>query len=190
MRYGRGGQITTRSGHVSKTTAHVLPRGFPARSLLLVHWKWHRLFLDARGALLQPGLSCCTWSLCRHQPRESPTSAVPLQAIQMTLRQRTTSTRRNLGDRYYSVSRVLICEGIREWRGGPHISPFFISLCVLTTEPMPPSDFASANVDDIVAQLTTDEAILLTAGVGFWHTHEIPRLGIPAIKVSVSDSLY
>ncbi|KAF9229019.1 glycoside hydrolase family 3 protein [Gyrodon lividus] len=49
---------------------------------------------------------------------------------------------------------------------------------------MPPSDFAKVDVDDIVEKLTTDEAILLTAGVGFWHTHEIPRLGIPAIKVS------
>lgn len=48
---------------------------------------------------------------------------------------------------------------------------------------MPPSDFAKADVDDIVEKLTTDEAILLTAGVGFWHTHEVPRLGIPAIKV-------
>ncbi|KAF8839076.1 glycoside hydrolase family 3 protein [Paxillus ammoniavirescens] len=49
---------------------------------------------------------------------------------------------------------------------------------------MPPSDFAKVDVDEIVEKLTTDEAILLTAGVGFWHTHEIPRLGIPAIKVS------
>ncbi|KAF9235615.1 glycoside hydrolase family 3 protein [Melanogaster broomeanus] len=48
---------------------------------------------------------------------------------------------------------------------------------------MPFSDFAKVDVDDIVEQLTTDEAILLTAGVGFWHTHEIPRLGIPSIKV-------
>ncbi|KAL4066905.1 glycoside hydrolase family 3 protein [Scleroderma citrinum] len=49
---------------------------------------------------------------------------------------------------------------------------------------MPPSDIASGNVDDIVEALTTDEAILLTAGIGFWHTHQVPRLGIPAIKVS------
>ncbi|KAF8437627.1 glycoside hydrolase family 3 protein [Boletus edulis BED1] len=49
---------------------------------------------------------------------------------------------------------------------------------------MPPSDFAHADVDAIVEQLTTDEAILLTAGVGFWHTHAIPRLGVPAVKVS------
>lgn len=54
---------------------------------------------------------------------------------------------------------------------------------------MPPSDFANANVDEIVEQLTTDEAILLTAGVGFWHTHAVPRLGIPAIKVSANSSL-
>nr|ADX07306.1 putative beta-glucosidase [Flammulina velutipes] len=49
---------------------------------------------------------------------------------------------------------------------------------------MPPSDFAKADIDDIVTQLTSDEAILLTAGVGFWHTHGIARLGVPAIKVS------
>lgn len=49
---------------------------------------------------------------------------------------------------------------------------------------MAPSDFASADLDDIVEQLTTDEAILLTAGVGFWKTHAVERLGIPAIKVS------
>ncbi|EMD34223.1 glycoside hydrolase family 3 protein [Gelatoporia subvermispora B] len=49
---------------------------------------------------------------------------------------------------------------------------------------MAPSDFAKANIADVVEQLTTDEAILLTAGVGFWHTHAVPRLGIPALKVS------
>ncbi|KDQ34219.1 glycoside hydrolase family 3 protein [Pleurotus ostreatus PC15] len=49
---------------------------------------------------------------------------------------------------------------------------------------MPPSDFKNADIPEIVESLTTDEAILLTAGVGFWHTHEIPRLGVPAIKVS------
>lgn len=53
---------------------------------------------------------------------------------------------------------------------------------------MPPSDFAHANVDEIVEKLTTDEAISLTAGVGFWHTHAVPRLGIPAIKVSANNS--
>ena len=37
---------------------------------------------------------------------------------------------------------------------------------------------------EIVEQLTTEEAILLTAGVGFWYTHAVPRLGIPALKVS------
>nr|CAC03462.1 putative beta glucosidase [Agaricus bisporus] len=49
---------------------------------------------------------------------------------------------------------------------------------------MPPSDFANADIDKIVDALTTDEAILLSAGVGFWHTHAIERLQIPAVKVS------
>ncbi|KAL0580048.1 hypothetical protein V5O48_001983 [Marasmius crinis-equi] len=49
---------------------------------------------------------------------------------------------------------------------------------------MPPSDFAKANIDEIVGKLTTDEAISLIAGVGFWRTHAIPRLGVPSIKVS------
>ncbi|KAI0833346.1 beta-glucosidase [Trametes gibbosa] len=49
---------------------------------------------------------------------------------------------------------------------------------------MLPSDFAQADLSEVVEQLTTDEAILLTAGVGFWHTHAVPRLGIPAVKVS------
>lgn len=47
---------------------------------------------------------------------------------------------------------------------------------------MPLSDFANANIDEVVEALTTDEAILLTAGVGFWHTHAIERLAIPAVK--------
>ncbi|KAF8577032.1 glycoside hydrolase family 3 protein [Ramaria rubella] len=49
---------------------------------------------------------------------------------------------------------------------------------------MPPSDFAKADIRSIVEQLSLEEAISLIAGVGFWHTHAIPRLGIPAIKVS------
>ena len=49
---------------------------------------------------------------------------------------------------------------------------------------MAPSDFAKASIDEVVEQLTQDEAILLTAGVGFWHTHGVPRLGVPPLKVS------
>jgi beta-glucosidase len=49
---------------------------------------------------------------------------------------------------------------------------------------MTPSDFAKADVGDVLNDLTTEEAILLTAGVGFWHTHAVERLGVPAIKVS------
>lgn len=51
---------------------------------------------------------------------------------------------------------------------------------------MAPSDFANANIDETVEKLTTDEAIQLIAGVGFWHTHKVDRLGIPAIKVGRS----
>ena len=49
---------------------------------------------------------------------------------------------------------------------------------------MAPSDFKNANIDEVLEQMTTDEAILLTAGVGFWHTHGVPRLGVPPVKVS------
>lgn len=49
---------------------------------------------------------------------------------------------------------------------------------------MPPSDFAKADLSKILEELTIDEAISLIAGVGFWHTHAIERLGIPAVKVS------
>jgi len=48
---------------------------------------------------------------------------------------------------------------------------------------MSPSDFANADVEDVLNNLTIQEAILLTAGVGFWHTHAVERLGVPAIKV-------
>ncbi|RDB14548.1 putative beta-glucosidase I [Hypsizygus marmoreus] len=44
--------------------------------------------------------------------------------------------------------------------------------------------FANAYIDAILESLTTDEEISLTAGVGFRHTHQIERLGVPAIKVS------
>lgn len=49
---------------------------------------------------------------------------------------------------------------------------------------MAPSDFANADIKEIVEELTLEEAISLIAGVGFWHTHGVPRLNIPAVKVS------
>lgn len=49
---------------------------------------------------------------------------------------------------------------------------------------MPPSDFANADIESVVDQLTLAEAISLISGVGFWRTAAVPRLGIPAIKVS------
>jgi len=53
------------------------------------------------------------------------------------------------------------------------------------------SDFATADIDKVVNELTTNEAILLTAGgVGFWHTHAVDRLGIPAIKACDCHCLF
>ena len=48
---------------------------------------------------------------------------------------------------------------------------------------MPPSDFATADIDKVLNDLTTAEAILLSAGEGLWYTQSVDRLGIPAIKV-------
>ena len=48
---------------------------------------------------------------------------------------------------------------------------------------MAPSDFASADIPSVVEKLTLEEATALIAGVGFWHTHGVDRLGIPSIKV-------
>ena len=50
---------------------------------------------------------------------------------------------------------------------------------------MAPSDFSKADIPSIVEKLTLEESIALIAGVGFWKTHEVPRLGIPAIKVGL-----
>ncbi|GLB03451.1 hypothetical protein AtubIFM57258_008031 [Aspergillus tubingensis] len=41
-----------------------------------------------------------------------------------------------------------------------------------------------ADIDNILEQLTIDEKISLVSGTDFWHTASIPRLGIPAIRVS------
>lgn len=49
---------------------------------------------------------------------------------------------------------------------------------------MAPSDFASADIPSVIEKLTLEEATALIAGVGFWHTHGVERLGIPAIKVA------
>ncbi|OJI80143.1 hypothetical protein ASPTUDRAFT_130480 [Aspergillus tubingensis CBS 134.48] len=41
-----------------------------------------------------------------------------------------------------------------------------------------------ADIDNILEQLTIDEKISLVSGTDFWHTASIPRLRIPAIRVS------
>ncbi|RAL00096.1 beta-glucosidase H [Aspergillus ibericus CBS 121593] len=42
----------------------------------------------------------------------------------------------------------------------------------------------SANIEDLIKQLTTDEKVALLTGDDFWHTVPIPRLGIPSIRLS------
>lgn len=52
--------------------------------------------------------------------------------------------------------------------------------------PGKPSDIKNADVDELVAALSTEEAISLTLGVGNWFTAAVPRLEIPAINVRPS----
>ncbi|KAK5104972.1 beta-glucosidase [Lithohypha guttulata] len=40
------------------------------------------------------------------------------------------------------------------------------------------------DVEDVLEQLNIDEKISLLSGTDFWHTASVPRLGIPAIRVS------
>lgn len=44
------------------------------------------------------------------------------------------------------------------------------------------------DIDALLGQMTLDEKILLLAGRNFWETHEIPRLGIPSLKVTDGPS--
>lgn len=55
---------------------------------------------------------------------------------------------------------------------------------------MPPSDFATADIKKVLDEMTTAEAILLSAGEGLWYSQSVDRLGIPAIKVCQCHSLY
>lgn len=40
------------------------------------------------------------------------------------------------------------------------------------------------DIDNILEQVTIDEKISLVSGTDFWRTASVPRLGIPAIRVS------
>ncbi|TYJ51625.1 hypothetical protein B9479_007795 [Cryptococcus floricola] len=44
--------------------------------------------------------------------------------------------------------------------------------------------FLTADVDDLLKQLTTDEKIALLAGKDWWNTVDVPRLNIPSVKVT------
>ena len=43
---------------------------------------------------------------------------------------------------------------------------------------------AGASPEALIDQLTIDEQVSLLAGVDFWHTAGVDRLGIPALRVS------
>ncbi len=42
----------------------------------------------------------------------------------------------------------------------------------------------NARIDQLLAELTLDEKAAMVAGVDLWHTAAVPRLGIPALKVT------
>ena len=42
----------------------------------------------------------------------------------------------------------------------------------------------TARIDELLAELTVDEKAVIVAGVDLWHTASVPRLGIPALKVT------
>ena len=42
----------------------------------------------------------------------------------------------------------------------------------------------NARIDELVGNLTVDEKAAMVAGVDLWHTAAVPRLGIPALKVT------
>jgi len=42
----------------------------------------------------------------------------------------------------------------------------------------------NTRIDDLLGRLTIDEKAVMVAGVDLWHTAAVPRLGIPALKVT------
>ncbi|KAG9046688.1 hypothetical protein FS837_003841 [Tulasnella sp. UAMH 9824] len=47
---------------------------------------------------------------------------------------------------------------------------------------MTAASFADAKVEEVADKLTTEEAISLISGFGFWQTAAVPRLGVPSIR--------
>ena len=43
---------------------------------------------------------------------------------------------------------------------------------------------ADIDVEKVLSELTLAEKIGLTAGVDFWHTYKVERLGVPTLRLS------
>ena len=60
------------------------------------------------------------------------------------------------------------------------VAPGFPHRATMGSMPMQ----TSFDVDHVLSQLNTAEKVALLSGVDFWHTASVPRLGVPAIRVS------
>ncbi len=49
---------------------------------------------------------------------------------------------------------------------------------------VPKTTHKDFDVEDVLEKLNIDEKIALLSGTDFWHTASVPRLGVPAIRVS------
>lgn len=48
--------------------------------------------------------------------------------------------------------------------------------------PTPPSPIEPLDVEAVLLKLTTTEKVKLLSGIDFWHTHPIPKYGVPSLR--------
>ncbi|RFU24391.1 hypothetical protein B7463_g11945, partial [Scytalidium lignicola] len=53
-----------------------------------------------------------------------------------------------------------------------------------SSPPTPPSPMQAFDPESVLSKLSIQEKIELLAGIDFWHTKSIPRLGVPSIRLS------
>jgi len=49
---------------------------------------------------------------------------------------------------------------------------------------VPKTTHKDFDVEDVLDKLNIDEKVALLSGTDFWHTASVPRLGVPAVRVS------